>query len=87
MKIELQAENIKCGGCARSIRQSLEKLTGVSSVDVVIEEGQVLLEGDDTMDREEISQKLLQMGYPEPGKGNVLTTVNSYVSCMIGKVS
>ena len=87
MKIEIQAENIKCGGCAKSIRQSLEKLYGVTSVDVIVDEGKVIVEGDDAMVRDDISQKLVQMGYPEPGKGNVLTTVNSYVSCMIGKVS
>jgi copper chaperone len=87
MTTEMIVENIKCGGCANSISQALSKLKGVSHVDVNVAEGKILLEGNEDMDVTAIKAKLQQMGYPEPGKGSVLTTASSFVSCMIGRVS
>jgi copper chaperone len=87
MILDISVENIKCGGCANSIRQAVEKISGVHAVEVNIEEGTIHVEGSEAMQKQEIVTKLQQMGYPEPGKGNPLTTVNSFVSCMIGRVS
>ncbi len=85
--MEIQVENIKCHGCANSIKGSLKKISGVDDVNVDVENGTISIEGkDEELNRDEIIAKLHSMGYPEPGKGSGLTTATSYVSCMIGRV-
>ncbi|MEZ4911441.1 MAG: heavy-metal-associated domain-containing protein [Saprospiraceae bacterium] len=86
MNIQFQVENIKCGGCAHTVTSSLKKIENIADVEVIIEDGLVNISGTN-LDREQIAKKLHQLGYPEIGKGNTLTTATSYVSCMIGKVT
>lgn len=85
--MEIKVENIKCNGCATSIKNGLLKIEGVHDVNINIENGTVSLETETNVDKEKIVAKLHSMGYPEPGKGSGLTTATSYVSCMIGRVS
>ncbi|WP_238696311.1 heavy-metal-associated domain-containing protein [Thiomicrorhabdus sediminis] len=91
----LQVENIKCGGCAGNIKQSLSKLDGIESVAVDIEAGQVSCEFSADADQvavlAQVKDKLLAMGYPEQGSVEGLASVGakakSYVSCAIGKMA
>ena len=85
--MEIRVENIKCHGCAGSIKNGLSNLNGVKNVNVDIENGTVSLDTDETVDKGKIISKLHAMGYPEPGKGSGLTTATSFVSCMIGRVT
>lgn len=85
--MEIKVENIKCNGCATSIKNSLSKMEGVHDVKVDVENGIVSLETEASANQEKIVSKLQSMGYPEPGKGSGLTTATSYVSCMIGRIS
>lgn len=86
--MEISVENIKCNGCANSIKNALSKFDGVNSVDIDVENGLVKIDSDDSMlDRVSILEKLKSMGYPEPGNGSILTTASSYVSCMVGRVT
>lgn len=84
--ISFKVENIKCGGCANSIKSGLLSITGVKNIMVDVPEGQITVEGDESMDKQTLSDKLLKMGYPEEGEGSSLATVKSYVSCMIGRI-
>lgn len=59
-----QAQNIKCGGCASTIRDGLLPLPGISDVEVDIEQGRVTVHGEQ-LSREEIGAKLAELGYPE----------------------
>lgn len=80
----LEVENIKCHGCANSIKSALEALTKSRMIEVDIEQGIIQIE--DVEGKEAvIINKLRNMGYPLRGKGNTLTTAKSYVSCMVGK--
>lgn len=85
--MQIHVENIKCGGCANSIRNAVLKLKGVTQAEVDIEKGMINLEVADDIERETITSKLHAMGYPEPGKGSGLTTAASFVSCMVGRVT
>ncbi len=85
--MDIKVENIKCGGCAHSIKTGLQKIKGVSKVDIDIENGIIHLESQSQIMRDEVILKLHSMGYPEPGKGSGLTTATSFVSCMIGRVT
>jgi copper chaperone len=89
MEHVIEVENIKCGGCANSITHSLQKLDGVSSVNVDIENGRVSVTAA-TDNREQLVASLLKNGYPEKGSTEGLQAAKarakSFVSCAIGKL-
>jgi copper chaperone len=89
MEHVIEVENIKCGGCANSITHSLQKLDGVSSVSVDIENGRVCVTAA-ADDRERLVATLLKSGYPEKGSTEGLQAAKakakSFVSCAIGKL-
>lgn len=61
---KFRVKNVKCGGCAGTIRQGLLNIAGVKEVDVVIQGGEVAVRGDG-LERQVLAQKLGQLGYPE----------------------
>lgn len=91
MKTTIEVENIKCGGCANSIRRELGTIQGVFTVEVDIVNGTIVAEHTDEVDREHIAAKLLKMGYYETGTVNgfdaIKADAKSFVSCVIGRVS
>jgi copper chaperone len=86
----IEVENIKCGGCAKTIVNKLSKLDGVAQVSVDIEAGRVSVEATDD-NREQLLQTLLQNGYPEKGTAEGIKAAKakakSFVSCAIGRIS
>ncbi|WP_211230191.1 heavy-metal-associated domain-containing protein [Thiomicrorhabdus chilensis] len=95
MTIEIAVENIKCGGCANSIRNQLLKLEGVEQVEVDIERGAVSLEPVQSASieplREQAAASLLALGYPQVGSVEGLRATGakakSFVSCAVGKIT
>jgi copper chaperone len=89
MEHVIEVENIRCGGCANTITHSLQKLDGVSSVSVDIENGRVAVTSA-ADDRERLVAALLKQGYPERGSAEGLEAAKakakSFVSCAIGKL-
>ncbi|MDG1038002.1 MAG: heavy-metal-associated domain-containing protein [Polaribacter sp.] len=86
MKAEVQIENLKCGGCASTIKKGILSIEGVSEIDIDIEKSivSVTLENDNV---EEIKLKLSKLGYPEVGdKNTVLHKAKSFVSCAVGRM-
>lgn len=86
MKHTIEVQNIKCGGCAKSIINKLSSQNNVQQVEVDIEHQSVIVSGEN-IDIEAMEAQLRSMGYPKIGEGNLLTTATSYVSCMIGRMS
>jgi copper chaperone len=89
MSYTIEVENIKCGGCASSIRKGLLEDEHVAEVEVDVEGGRVTVDGDpDTRDR--IALKLASMGYPEVGSVEGMKAAaakaKSFVSCAIGRI-
>ena len=65
MQIEyIYANNIKCDGCVKTIKEALKKRDDISSVEVEKETGKVTVTGDE-FDIEDIAIQLVLMGYPE----------------------
>jgi len=64
MSYEISAQNIKCGGCASTIIENLNKLDTVSDCQVDVETGVVSVDADESS-REEVTQLLAKLGYPE----------------------
>ena len=57
-------QNVKCGGCADNIDKGIAALSGVTTVTVDIDSGDVEITGD-MLDRQVLSTKLNELGYPE----------------------
>ena len=94
MESRIKVENIRCGGCANSIRKKLSEDSRIDSVEVDIEQQTVIIrtENDDlNAVKADAVQKLLHLGYPEKGSVEGLQALKgkakSVVSCAIGKIS
>lgn len=89
MNYEVSVENIKCGGCANTIRTRLEKLDGIDSVTVDVESGRVTVAGDEDT-RRSVIERLASLGYPETGSvegiRSATAKAKSFVSCAVGRM-
>jgi len=90
MTYQINVENIKCGGCASTIRSRLEAMDNVSKIDVDIAEGIVSVDAaEDT--REAVTARLLKLGYPVSGTAEGIAAAKarakSFVSCAVGRIS
>ncbi|HSG67767.1 MAG TPA: heavy-metal-associated domain-containing protein [Bacteroidales bacterium] len=88
MKTEtIVVENLKCNGCANSIRRELTWIGEVINVEVDVDESIVKVDYTSKNNMREIFvDKLRKLGYPEEGTGKMNQRVKSYVSCAIGKM-
>jgi copper chaperone len=80
----IEIVNLKCGGCASSIKSSLEK-AGMENISVDISCQKISFDGDINRAR----KILASMGYPEKGSPeaeSLFKKAKSYVSCAIGKM-
>ncbi len=62
--MQFSVENVKCGGCVKTIQNSLAKVTGVTSVTVEQGQGLVTVEGEG-FTKEQLVTLLAGLGYPE----------------------
>ena len=89
-QIQVHVENIKCGGCEKSIIEGLNAIEGLSDIKIDRDQQSVTVTADESL-REALVAKLKSMGYPEHGSvsGLVAGLVNakSFVSCAIGRIS
>jgi len=90
MPYTISVENIKCGGCANTIKTKLEDLDTVTEASVDIENGKVSIDGDDAQ-RETVVAMLLKLGYPETGTTEGMAAAKakakSFVSCAVGRMN
>ncbi len=72
-------ENIKCHGCANTIRKEIAKLDGVKEVEVDVENACVTVDFDETLqNKENVVKRLTTLGYPEQGENSLKSKVVSY---------
>ena len=88
MEFAFEVENIKCGGCARSIERALKEVQQVSTVGVDVDAGRVTVSAQADV-REPVREALLRLGYPERGAASGAAALGakakSFVSCAIGR--
>lgn len=88
--MQIEIDNLKCGGCEASILKGLKAIDGVSNVRVNHAIDTVEVDAPETL-RTKITEQLRHMGYLE--KGSIsgisagLANAKSYVSCAIGRVA
>ncbi|MDN3618435.1 heavy-metal-associated domain-containing protein [Polaribacter undariae] len=86
MKSQIQIENLKCGGCAATIKKGLLALDGVTEIEIDIEKSIVSI-ASEKENLEEIKLKLSKLGYPEVGGANTIVhKAKSFVSCAVGRM-
>lgn len=88
--IQVHVENIKCGGCEKSILKGLSDIAGLSNV-VIDRDQQLVSVTAEASLRDAVVEKLRKMGYPEQGSVSGLeaglVNAKSFVSCAIGRMS
>jgi copper chaperone len=88
--IQIEIDNLKCGGCEKSIVKGLSAMSAISDL-VVDREHQVVRFTGAASERDAVVQRLRSMGYPE--KGSLagmeagLANAKSFVSCAVGRMS
>lgn len=81
-------QNLKCGGCANTIKKGLESINGVRVVHINPNESSIDIEVQNESTDSLVKQKLQQLGYPMAGEENqIIDKAKSYVSCVVGRVS
>lgn len=90
MKKSFEVLNVKCGGCANTLKKSLQKDFGNVAVNLEVDPRVITLEIQD-QDVEKLRVELKKIGYPmsdeKLSKFDAFTTnAKSYVSCAIGKM-
>ncbi len=90
MKQTFEVLNVKCGGCANTLKKSLKEEFGEVEVDLDVTPRKITLEID-TNKIEDLKLKLRSLGYPLSddelsGIQKATTTAKSFVSCAIGKM-
>ncbi len=79
--------NLKCGGCANTIKKGIVSIKGISDVTIDMESSKVTVDTDDESVILSVKKKLSKMGYPEIGDANtMLHKAKSFVSCATGRI-
>ena len=90
MKQTFQVENMKCNGCATTLKNKLIKEFGTIEVNLEVEPREITLEiSEDKIDT--LQTALRSLGYPlssdELGMvDNTTAKFKSFVSCAVGKI-
>jgi len=81
-------ENLKCHGCANTIKKGISKLDGIKEVEINMDESSVKFQMDEKIqNRESVLKKLAGLGYPEKGNNTFVSKATSYVSCAVGRLT
>ena len=87
MKVTLEIQNLKCGGCENTIIKKISELEGITNVSVNHEESSVSFESISEDYLQLVKETLSKIGYPVLGETNHLgKKATSYLSCAIGRV-
>lgn len=87
MKTQIEIENLKCGGCAATIKKGLLSIEGIEEVAINIEDSLVSVNTAEDRLIITVKEKLSKLGYPVVGdKNTVLHKAKSFVSCAVGKM-
>ncbi len=90
MKQTYEVLNVKCGGCANTLKTKLLEEFGEVEVNLEVEPRQITLEIEDT-NVPALRQALKSLGYPMSDEDlstveGFTTTAKSFVSCAVGKM-
>lgn len=61
----IEISNLKCGGCANTIKKGIEAIEGINEVAVNLNTSEVSIDTTDESVIKLVKEKLSSMGYPE----------------------
>ena len=80
--------NLKCGGCANTIKKGIVSIEGVNEVLINLNTSEVTIDTKDESAILLVKAKLSSIGYPEVGDANTLLhKAKSFVSCATGRMT
>ena len=90
MKQTFEVINVKCGGCANTLKTALKEKFGEVDVNLEVEPRQITLEIEESK-LPALRTKLKSLGYPMSDEDlttmeGFSTTAKSFVSCAVGKM-
>jgi len=90
VKKTFEVLNVKCGGCAGTLKKALKDEFSDVQVDLEVEPRQITLDIDESK-IEALREKLISLGYPMSDEElgtiqKITTTAKSFVSCAVGKM-
>jgi copper chaperone len=86
MMTVIKIENLKCGGCAATIKKGLLSIENVCDVLVDVANDTVSITSENVL-IDVIKEKLSKLGYPEVGdKNTIVHKAKSFVSCAVGRI-
>jgi len=87
MPTKIEILNLKCGGCATTVKNGMLSIEGISEVNIDLERSEVTIDSENDIVVLAAKEKLSKMGYPEIGDANtMLHKAKSFVSCASGRI-
>lgn len=87
MKTTIAVQNLKCGGCVKTITTKISEIENINNVKVDQEAAAVSFQYKDPEDALKVKEKLKKLGYPAvDDKNSIVARANSFVSCATGKI-
>jgi len=91
VKQTFEVFNVKCGGCASTLKTKLAEEFGEIEVNLNVLPGKITVEIDDK-DIDKLAKALKKLGYPLASEemsfmDSTSTKAKSFVSCAIGKMN
>jgi copper chaperone len=87
MKQSINIQNLKCGGCAKTIKTKLLEQEGVLDVEVNLQNEEVSFDYEDASVIERVKSRLKTLGYPAVDeKNSIIDKTRSFVSCASGRL-
>lgn len=83
---KIVVDNLKCGGCANSIKKALNQIVGVMSVEINEQTNTVIIDHEGQIPKGVFLEKLAKLGYPAAGTSTKIQKAKSYLSCAIGRL-
>lgn len=88
MKTSIIVQNLKCGGCAKTITEKLSGIDDISKVEVDTDSSMVSFLHKNSEDALLARDTLASLGYPSlDSKNNLAHKTRSFVSCAMGRLS
>ncbi len=90
MRKTYEVQNVKCGGCANTLKKSLAEQFGEVEVDLEVTPRKITLEIEPEQE-ETLRTTLRKIGYPLVGEemgtfATIETKAKSFVSCAVGRM-
>jgi copper chaperone len=87
METTIYIQNLKCGGCAKTITNNLTSIENIENVIINVENSSIILTHH-LNNLLKVKQILKKIGYPEQGEDNtIFLKAKSFVSCAVGKIT